>query len=178
MRKLLITITVAAMTMAAVATGHAQRGGGPAGDDAGPVARQGGPGGRPGGGGPGFRQMRGRLNGGRLGGLDLTDEQRTQTRALILKARDQAAPLVDQLQLARKDLRRAIFADKRDSGAVKDLTGKVARLRQQIADIRLEARTAMAALLTPEQRQQMRARPMRPGGAGPRGSRRGRPLAG
>ncbi len=122
--------------------------------------------------------MRGRFARGLPDGLNLTDAQRTQTRALMLKARDQVAPLVDQLQLARKDLRRAIFADKRDSGAVKDLTGKVDRLRQQIADIRLEARTAMAALLTPEQRQQMRVRPMRPAGAGPRRTPPGRPLAG
>ena len=176
MRKLLMMTmaTVMAVTMAA-ATGYAQRGNGPEGqapsDGGGPprAARPGVPGGpRAGMPGPGGRAG---ARGGMLGRLNLTDEQRTQARDILLKSRDEAAPLVDQLQLARKDLRREIFADKRDSGKLRDLSARVDSLQKQVSEIRLKARASIAGLLTPEQRLQMRARPMRPGGAGPRGRR-------
>lgn len=179
MRKLLMmaTATVMTVTMAA-ATGYAQRGNGPAGppppDGGGmPRAARPGPPGRPrtgmqGPGGPGGPAG---AIGGALGRLNLTDEQRAQARDILLKSRDEAAPLADQLQLARKDLRREIFADKRDSGKLKELSAKVDSLRKQVSEIRLNARGSIAGLLTPEQRLQMRARPMRPGGAGPRGRR-------
>jgi Spy/CpxP family protein refolding chaperone len=107
--------------------------------------------------------------------LNLTDEQRAQTRDILLKSRDEAAPLIDQLQLARKDLRREIFADKRDSGKLRDLSARIESLKKQVSDIRLKARTSLAGLLTPEQRLQMRVRPTRPGGVGPRGRRVGPP---
>jgi Spy/CpxP family protein refolding chaperone len=173
MRKLLMTMTATAMAVAMAAIpGQAQRGGGPTGDGppraAGPDAA-----GRPRAGKPEPGPMRGRRGGALLGGLKLTDEQRQQARDVLLKSRDESAPLVDQLQLARKDLRREIFADKRDGGRLKDLSAKVEALQKQVAEIRLKARTSIAGLLTPEQRQQMRAAPMRPVGAGPRGRRAG-----
>ncbi|MEO8480614.1 MAG: Spy/CpxP family protein refolding chaperone [Acidobacteriota bacterium] len=177
MRKLLMMMLATTMAVAmAAGTGFAQRGGGPPEGSGAPRAGQpggdGGPGrvGRPGRPGPGARGGRfGR--GGQLGGLDLSDNQRTQARGILLKSRDEAAPVVDQLQLARKELRREIFADNRDGGKIKDLSAKVDSLQKQVSEIRLKARTSIAGLLTPEQRMQMRATPRGAIGAGPRGRR-------
>ena len=175
MRKLLtMTMATAVAVSMVAATGYAQRGGGPAGDGPPRAAGPGAPSGprpeRPGRGG-----QRGRLGGpaGPFAGLNLTEEQRTQVRDIMLKSRDEAGPLADQLQLARKDLRREIFADKRDNGRLRDLSGKVESLQKQVSEVRLKARTAMANVLTPEQRQQMRAMPRASIGAGPRGKRSG-----
>jgi len=162
MRKLLLiaagTVVVAAL---AVATGHAQRAGGPMRPNGPGMQAPGGPSGPTGPSGPGRAQGQGPGHGeeAMLQRLDLTETQRKQARDILLKARDEAAPITDQLQLARKDMRRAIFADTRDSAKLKDLTTKMQTLQKQVMDVRMKALTAISDVLTPEQRQQVRIAP-------------------
>ena len=123
-------------------------------------------GGRPGG-GPG--NGRGVARGRTAEALGLTDDQKAATAQLRLKSRDEIAPLVDRLRLARRELHRAVFADQADAAATKKLSAEVAALGQQIEQKRLESQKAFAALLTADQRLKLRA-----GVGGPEAGGRGR----
>jgi Spy/CpxP family protein refolding chaperone len=162
MRKRFIMITAAAvLAFSGVAALDAQRGPGrPGGGGNGPAAvgpqgpdsnsdRGGGPAGPP--------RRAGRAGGGFMPGINLTDEQRTKVEAIVRSLRDQAAPVVDQLTLARKSLNREAFADKRDNAKITSLTNSVAGLEKQLLDVRTKASSAIADVLTPEQREVARA---------------------
>ncbi len=158
-RYILLLGSVAAIGVMA-GTGVMAQGPGPGADNAGrggpavAAARRGG--------GPGQFRGPGRGRGGvrPLGAaLDLTADQRTQIQKIMRDARDQAGPLTDQLQLARKTLRRDVFADTPDAQAVTKVSGQIATLEKQVADIRLHAMTAAAGVLTPEQRETVRTGP-------------------
>jgi Spy/CpxP family protein refolding chaperone len=124
----------------------------------------------------------GRGAGAGLAALNLTDDQRAKITDLHRAERDQAAALQDQLEVARKALHREIFADKRDSGRINDLSGSIAKLERQLADVHIRTASSVADILTPEQRETMRLRDERagagrgpgPGGFGPRGRGPGR----
>ena len=91
-----------------------------------------------------------------LAALDLTGDQRAKITELVRGARDQGAPLRDELQFARRTLHRELFADTRDNAKVASLTTKIAGLEKQASDLRVKTATAVADLLTPEQRETMR----------------------
>ena len=114
--------------------------------------------------------------GGGLAALDLTDEQRVTITNLQRTTRDQAAPLQDELVFTRKALHRALFADERDDATVANLAAKASALEKQLADLHLKQATAMADVLTAEQRETMRLRQGRGRGAG-RGPGNGNPVS-
>lgn len=132
--------------------------------------------GGPDGAGPGLRG--GRFGGGPLafgmlpGALGLTAEQRTKVRDIAQDARTKSAPLAGDLRTAEVALRGALFAETRNDAAVRDAAAKVTELRQQIADIRLNASASIADMLTPEQRENVRAG-VRRGPGDPRSDRGG-----
>jgi Spy/CpxP family protein refolding chaperone len=97
-----------------------------------------------------------------LARLNLTGDQRAQLRELITQARDQAAPIVAELRDAQRELREQSLAATRDEARIAELTAKVAALRGQVNEIRLKARTSAAGILTPDQRDSVRAMPKRP----------------
>jgi len=140
--------------------------------DRGPAFAQGGRFGRFARGGPGLQGRRGGgpAFGGILGaarGLELTDDQRASIEDVARGTRDQAAPIADELQVARRALHRAVFADTRDETAVNELAAQVASLEQQLAAIHLKAELATADVLTADQKAIVRTRPQRgPGGRG------------
>jgi Spy/CpxP family protein refolding chaperone len=159
----------------------------PAGPGRGMGPQQGRRGGAQFGRGPGMMGGRGPAMAGRgqgmrgfgagLAALNLTDEQRTKVTDLHRAERDQAAPIQDELQLARKSLQRELFADKRDAGRVRDLSSTIAKLEQRLSDLHIRTATSIADVLTAEQRETMRLREDRrggPGARGPRGIGRGR----
>jgi Spy/CpxP family protein refolding chaperone len=98
------------------------------------------------------------------GALGLTDEQRAKAETLARAARDQAAPIRDELELAHKNLHREAFADKRDDKKLADLTAKVATLERQLLDAHVKAQTAFADVLTATQREIARVAPGGPHG--------------
>jgi Spy/CpxP family protein refolding chaperone len=169
MRKVIILSSAAALVVAlASAELFAQRQGGPgrgdgrdgrpnvqASDGQGP--RGGDPNGRArlGGGGP--------MMGGFDRNLDLTDDQRANVREILGGSRVKVGPIAGELRLAQDNLRRELFADVKDDAKVKALTAKVTELRTQMADIRISTSASIAELLTPEQREKMRAAGFGPG---------------
>lgn len=179
MRKIIIlTSGVAAALVLGVTVVDAQRPRGADRPDRPAVAQRGerGPafaqGGRFGRGGPGLQGRRGGgpAFGGILGaarGLELTDDQRASIDDVARGTRDQAAPVADELQVARRALHRAVFADARDEAEVNELAAQVASLEQQLHAIHLKAELAAADVLTPDQKEIVRTRPQRgPGGRG------------
>jgi Spy/CpxP family protein refolding chaperone len=107
---------------------------------------------------------------GGFAGLDLTADQRGKVNELTRAGRDQSAPLEDELEFTRKTLHREVFADKRDAAKIATLATKAASLEKQLADLNVKTMTAVADVLTAEQRETMRLRDGRAGmgrGAGP-----------
>jgi Spy/CpxP family protein refolding chaperone len=121
--------------------------------------------------------IRGGGFGSGLAALNLTDEQRTKVTDLHRAERDQAVPIHDELQLARKTLQRELFADKRDTGRIRDLSSTIAKFEERLSDLHVKTAMAVADVLTAEQRETMRLRESRnegprrggPRGGGPRG---------
>ena len=162
MRKVFILSTVAAVALGlASADLLAQRPGGDGGNGRGRAGVQTE---RPGARGPaGFM---GRFRGGSLGagpvagmrlrGLDLSDEQRTKVQTIVADSRESASPVAEELRTARRSLQQAIFAERPDAGAVQALTTRVIELERQLADIRIDTSTAIAEVLTPQQRETLR----------------------
>ena len=122
-----------------------------------------------GGGMPG--RGRGPGAGGGFAALSLTEEQRTKVTDLHRAERDQATPIHDELQLARKSLQRELFADKRDAGRIRDLSSTIATLERRLSDLHIKTSTSVADVLTAEQRETMRLQDGRRGGPQGRGAR-------
>ncbi len=148
-----LTLALAlALPAAALAHGPGPGPGGPCeyggpGGPGGPGHGPGGPGHGPR--GPHFMHM--------LRDLDLTDAQRTQARALADEARKAIEPLMDQLHASRKafDATRdpAVF----DEAALRAQLKKDAALHEEIAVIQARTAAKAVALLTDEQRAELRA---------------------
>lgn len=99
-------------------------------------------------------------------GLELTEDQQATLQDLRVSARDQSAPIADELRTAKNALHRAVYADESDNAAVSELAAKVASLEQQLAALHLANEQAIADVLTAEQKEIVRTR-------GVRGPRRG-----
>jgi len=108
-----------------------------------------------GGGGPGWGY--GPRGGGPLALLDLTEEQREKIAALQEENRRKNWDVMGQMRTEQFKLRQMYFTDKPDPEAIAAQQQKVDVLRRQIIKSRVEARNQIAAILTPEQRQQFRS---------------------
>jgi Spy/CpxP family protein refolding chaperone len=125
-------------------------GGGPG---AGWGARGGGPGGGygpRGGGGPGF-------GGGPLAALNLTEEQSQKIAVLQEENRRRNWEVMGQVRSEQFKLRQVLSSETPDPNAVAAQQQKVDELRRQMLKSRVESRNQVAAILTPEQRQQFRS---------------------
>jgi Spy/CpxP family protein refolding chaperone len=176
MKKMLLAVTAVLALGAGAAVVDAQRHradrGAVAGDDAqidqgrgargmfGRAMRQGrGPGGflqGPGRGGFG-RGGRGALGGPMFAALDLTGDQRTKIQEIHRASRDAMQPVAEQLRDAQRALHVATFADQRDDAEIARLTSAVANLEKQMLEQRVKTELDVAAVLTAEQREKLRA---------------------
>jgi Spy/CpxP family protein refolding chaperone len=111
----------------------------------------------PGRGGP-MRGFGRGMGGPMFAGLDLTEEQRTKIADIHRGDRDAAGPVADELMIARRNLHRATFADRRDDAEIAKLTATIANLEKQLLDRRVKTELEVAAVLTAEQREQVRGR--------------------
>jgi protein CpxP len=87
-----------------------------------------------------------------LRGLDLTDAQREQVRAIF---KEQAGSLQERRQAARtaqRELRALALSPNFDSGRARDFADAAAKAQADIAVLRAESMSKVVALLTPEQR--------------------------
>lgn len=118
----------------------------------------GGPGWGPGmmgGHGPGWGMGPGRA----LGSVDLDDSQRKQLRELQQEQRRRHWALMGQMHEEMEALHDAWGADSgtRDRAAILASSKRLAELRQQMLESQLDAADALDAILTPEQREQLRS---------------------
>jgi Spy/CpxP family protein refolding chaperone len=100
------------------------------------------------GGGPGA--------GGALAALNLTDEQREKVFAIQEEHRKKNWGAMGEVRSEQFKLRNMYRGEKLDADKIAEQQKKVDGLRQQMLKSRVEAHNQIAAVLTPEQRKQLR----------------------
>ena len=92
-----------------------------------------------------------------LRGLNLTDDQRAQIKAVLNEARPEGAeaPARKVAELQRS-LRAAIFAETPDHAQIDQLRAALAEAQASAIAKRIEVSSKIAQILTPEQRQKLR----------------------
>ena len=103
--------------------------------------------------GPGW----GHGGGAGLASLNLTDEQREKIAKIQEDNRSKNWNTMGQMRGEMFKLRQMYFGDKLDSNAISEQQRKVDELRRQMLKAQIETRNQVAAILTPEQRQQFRS---------------------
>ncbi|MGZ5144963.1 MAG: Spy/CpxP family protein refolding chaperone [Burkholderiales bacterium] len=94
---------------------------------------------------------------GPLAALNLTEEQREKVAKIQEENRSKNWNTMGQMQSEMFKLRQMYFSEKLDANALSEQQRKVDELRRQMLKSRVEARNEMAAVLTPDQRQQLRS---------------------
>ena len=106
---------------------------------------------------------RGMMDGGMMGrqggvfaALNLTDEQRQKVLAIQEEHRRKNWAAMGEVRAEQYKLRSLYGAEKLDPGKLAEQQKKVDELRRELLKSRVEAHNQMAAVLTPEQRKQLR----------------------
>ena len=86
-----------------------------------------------------------------LRGLDLTDAQREQVKAIMESHRDEQKAIGDRMQAARKALHEAIAADTFDETAVRAKAAEIGAVEADAAVLQARIKSGIFAILTPEQ---------------------------
>lgn len=99
--------------------------------------------------------------------LDLSDAQQQQINRIRQETMQKHMGLRQQIMGERQNMRQLLLQDRPDPSSVGDAYDRIAKLRRQMIESRVEAHNRMEGLLTDEQRQQLqRARQgMMPGAA-------------
>lgn len=171
-RKTLIGAALIAMTaLGTAATTQAQPGGYGPGYGMGPGMMGGygpgygmGPGmmgpGMMGGYGPGYGMGPGMMGPGMMGGpyagANLTDEQQTRITAIQDEVSKKQWDLMGQMQDEQFKLQQLYSTPKRDNAAINDAYKRLSSARRQMHEAMLDARKRTEAVLTPEQKNEMR----------------------
>jgi len=98
--------------------------------------------------------------------LNLNDEQKTKVRAVVDGARNEFRKTADEMRATRQALRAEMDKDSFDEKAVKALAEKKGALMAQMTVLRASVASQVKAVLTPEQREQLRAEIRPEGGRG------------
>jgi Spy/CpxP family protein refolding chaperone len=123
--------------------------------------------------GPGMRAFGGGMGPGPRGGmlgpgagmlgpriqqeLGLTEGQVTQLRALAQQQRQATAPLREQMRAQQAELRQLMQTEVPDRAAIEVKLREIAELRTQLTLSTIEARSAFQQVLTPDQREKLKA---------------------
>jgi Spy/CpxP family protein refolding chaperone len=100
---------------------------------------------------PGHSQILQRI----AGKLNLTDDQKSQIKAVLSVDKDMLKSLFGQLHAARKNLRAAIHANGTNESAVRAASAKVASVEADLAVERMKLYGKIAPILTDEQRRKI-----------------------
>jgi len=92
----------------------------------------------------------------RLERVNLSDEQRAQVRAVIDAARPGFRKVADSLRAHRKEMRGVMRSDAYDEGAVRRVADRQGELVAEMIVLRSKVKSQVAAVLTEEQRQELR----------------------
>jgi Spy/CpxP family protein refolding chaperone len=87
--------------------------------------------------------------------LNLTSDQRTQIKAILVADKDTLAPLLGAVHDARKNLRTAIRAGDAHEASVRAASAKVGAAEADLAVERMKLYGKIAPILTDAQRQQL-----------------------
>ena len=91
-----------------------------------------------------------------LRGLNLTDDQRAQIKAVLDESRpDRGDAPVRKVAELHRSLRAAIFADNPDQAQIDQLRAALAEAQASAIARRVEVASKISQILTPEQRQKM-----------------------
>jgi len=110
---------------------------------------------------------------GALGMLDLTDDQRSKIEKIHDEERKQHLAVMGKMLDAQSKMRDLCATDEPDPKKVGAVYAEMAKLQQQMLETHVQSSNQMKALLTKEQREQLKQ--WHRGGWGPRGDRRGMP---
>jgi Spy/CpxP family protein refolding chaperone len=94
--------------------------------------------------------------GGALAALNLTDEQREKIFAIQEEHRKKNWAVMGEMRSEQFKLRGMVRGEKLDADKLVEQQKKVDALRQQMFKSRVETHNQIAAVLTPEQRKQLR----------------------
>jgi len=110
--------------------------------------------------GPRFGRQMGPMAGpmGLFRGLNLTQAQRDQLKSLADARRERGAGAAQKVRELNQALQDEVFADAPDQGKIEQLKIDLSLAQKQALDERVAAELEVAAVLTPEQRQQLRQR--------------------
>ena len=108
--------------------------------------------------GQGMGHGMGAQQGGMLAALNLSDAQREKVLAIQEEHRKKNWAAMGEVRAEQYKLRSLYGADKLDADKVAEQQKKVDELRRQMLKSRIEAHNQIAALLTPEQRKELRQR--------------------
>jgi Spy/CpxP family protein refolding chaperone len=108
--------------------------------------------------GQGMGQGMGAQQGGMLAALNLSDAQREKVLAIQEEHRKKNWAAMGEVRAEQYKLRGLYGAEKLDADKVAEQQKKVDELRRQMLKSRIEAHNQIAALLTPEQRKELRQR--------------------
>ena len=89
--------------------------------------------------------------------LGLSDEQKTQVKAIFRKHRDGTASLRKEMTSGRRELRKLVRSDKPDEAAIREQVKKIAATGGNLAVDRAKMFQEVRAVLTPEQIAKFRA---------------------
>jgi Spy/CpxP family protein refolding chaperone len=104
----------------------------------------------------GPRGMKGRM----AQELGLSESQKKQINALLKAEQEKSAPLREQIEENREQLRKASLTAPFNEAAVRELAAKQAQLKTELLVSHARVKSEISALLTPEQR--ARAEKLRP----------------
>jgi periplasmic protein CpxP/Spy len=87
--------------------------------------------------------------------VQLTDQQRTQIKALVDEQRESRRPEVEERRALQQQLTSAIYGGTTAADSLNEVVTRLAELQKQGLDADVALQTKIAALLTDEQRQQI-----------------------
>ena len=93
---------------------------------------------------------------GAIGRLDLNDSQRRQVQKFDDELRRKNWDLMGKMHDEMSRMRDAMWTDKRDRAAILAANKRMSELRQQMLENMLDAADKAEAVLTPQQREQLR----------------------
>jgi protein CpxP len=95
-------------------------------------------------------------------GVELTDQQRTQIKALLDEQRESRRSEMEERRTLQQQLTAAIYGTGTDEDSLAAIVTRLAELQKQALDADIALQTKLAALLTDAQRQQIVAQATNP----------------
>jgi periplasmic protein CpxP/Spy len=87
--------------------------------------------------------------------LNLTDDQRTQMKAIMTKEKPTLTPLLNQMATTRQQLRQLEMSGTFDEGKVRELATQQAQTMTELTVQKARIRSELYQVLTPEQKTKM-----------------------